>query len=342
MSEEETKFEDDISNLVNDIFEREEEEGKKQLEKVIRINLLGNVNTGKSTTINALIGKDKLHTHVNPGETVSVTEVPHPENNNVLFVDTPGLKDMDEKNSAKALKKLKSADVVLYFLNAEGVSLGNEELNTLNKISRRNKNIIVVLNKIDGIEQNDISLLKRYVEKTIEDRYKVIPISAITGENVEELNAIILEYLSKEGKDILFAKSMKTKSASAYKWIYAASISAGAIGALPVPGSDIAPLTTLQVSLIVKLSLLYDKPITKDATTKIVVSTIAGGLGQTVFRQGVKFFPGIGMIIGASVAGTVTFGLGQAVKYALENDIEITPDQLKEITDSFSTKTKEN
>src|SRR5690625_6574664 len=78
---------------------------------------------------------------------------------------------------------------------------------------------------------------------------------------------------------------MKTKSASAYKWIYAASISAGAIGALPVPGSDIAPLTTLQVSLIVKLSLLYDKPITKDATTKIVVSTIAGGLGQTVFRQ---------------------------------------------------------
>src|SRR5699024_4082775 len=163
-----------------------------------------------------------------------------------------------------------SADVVLYFLNAEGVSLGNEELNTLNKISRRNKNIIVVLNKIDGIEQNDISLLKRYVEKTIEDRYKVIPISAITRENVEEL-------------------SMKTKSASAYKWIYAASISAGAIGALPVPGSDIAPLTTLQVSLIVKLSLLYDKPITKDATTKIVVSIIAGGLGQTVFRQRVKF-----------------------------------------------------
>src|SRR5690625_7904825 len=103
---------------------------------------------------------------------------------------------MDEKNSAKALKKLKSADVVLYFLNAEGVSLGNEELNILNKISRRNKNIIVVLNKIDGIEQNDISLLKLYIEKTIEDRYKVILISAIIEENVEELNVIILDSLS--------------------------------------------------------------------------------------------------------------------------------------------------
>src|SRR5699024_12503182 len=100
--------------------------------------------------------------------------------------------------------------------------------------------------------------------------------------------------------------------------------------------------TTLQVSLIVKLSLLYDKPITKDATTKIVVSTIAGGLGQTVFRQGVKFFPGSGMIIGASVAGTVTFGLGQAEKYALEYDIEIAPAQLKEINDASSINTIEH
>src|SRR5690625_7651927 len=120
---------------------------------------------------------------------------------------------------------------------------------------------------------------------------------------------------------------MKTKSASAYKWIYAASISAGAIGALPVPGSDIAPLTTLQVSLIVKLSLLYAKPITKDATTKIVVSTIAGGLGQKVFTKGDKFFPGIDMIIGAGVAGTVTLGLGKAGKSELENDLEKTPEQ---------------
>lgn len=105
-----------------------------------------------------------------------------------------------------------------------------------------------------------------------------------------------------------------------------------------MPGSDIVPLTTLQVSLIVKLSMLYDKPISKDATMKVVVSKIAGGLGQNVFRQGVKFFPGIGSIIGAGVAGVITFGLGQTVKYALENNIEITPDHLKDIADIFSNK----
>lgn len=339
MSENEVnQFEDDISNLVDEIFEKEEEKGKKQLEKIIRINLIGNVNTGKSTAINTIVGKEKTSTHATPGETVKIIEIKHPDNNNITFVDTPGLNDINKKNSIKAIKDLKNADIVLYFLNAEGVVLGESELDTLNKISKRNENVIVILNKIDGIEKNEVNSLKRYVEKTIEERFKVVPISAMIGENIDELNEIILEYLSEEGKDILFAKSLKVKSAWAYKWIWGASLSASAIGALPVPGSDIVPLTTLQVSLIVKLSMLYDKPISKDATMKVVVSKIAGGLGQNVFRQGVKFFPGIGSIIGAGVAGVITFGLGQTVKYALENNIEITPDHLKDIADIFSNK----
>lgn len=332
------KFEDDIANVVDEIFEKEEEKGNKQLEEIIRITLIGNVNTGKSTTINAIVGEDVSDTYATPGETVNIIEVSHPDNNNIIFVDTPGLNDINKKNSMKALKDLKNADIVLYFLNAEGVVLGKNELDTLNKISKRNENVIVILNKIDGIEKNDVRSLKRYVEKTIEERFKVIPISATTGENIDKLNEEILDFLSEEGKDVLFAKSLKTKSVSAYKWISGASISASAIGALPVPGSDIVPLTTLQVSLIVKLSLLYDKPISKDATMKVVVSTIAGGLGQNVFRQGVKFFPGFGSIIGAGVAGVITFGLGQTVKYALENNIEITPDHLKDIASLFSNK----
>ena len=332
------KFENDIENFVDEIFEKEKEKRKQQLEEIIRINFIGNVNTGKSTTINAIIGEEVSDTHAIPGETVKLIDFKHPDHNNIIFVDTPGLNDISKKNSMKALNDLKNADVVLYFLNVEGVVLGKKELDDLNKINKRNKNVIVVLNKIDGMENNKVNSLKRYVEKTIEERFQVIPISATTGENIEKLNEVILDYLSEEGKDILFAKSLKEKSASAYKWITGASISASAIGALPVPGSDIVPLTTLQVSLIVKLSMLYDKPISKDATIKVVVSTIAGGLGQNVFRQGVKFFPGFGSIIGAGIAGVITFGLGQTVKYALENNIEITPDDLKDIAILFSNK----
>ena len=332
------QFENDIENLIDDIFDKEKEKGKQQLEKKIRIYFIGNVNTGKSTAINAMVDKEVSDTHAAPGETVKITEIMHPDNDNIIFVDTPGLNDINKKNSLKTLKDFKNADVVLYFLNAEGVVLGKKELDDLNKINKRNKNVIVVLNKIDGMEKSEVKSLKRYVEKTIEERFQVIPISATTGENIDKLNEVILEYLSEEGKDILFAKGLKEKSVSAHRWITAASVSASAIGALPVRESDIVPLTTLQVSLIIKLSILYDKPISKDATIKVVVSTIAGGLGQNIFRQGVKFFPGFGSIIGAGVAGVITFGLGQTVKYALENNIEITPNDLEDIANIFSNK----
>ncbi len=339
MSEKEAvQFEEDIANVVDEIFEKEEANGRKQLKEIIRITLIGNVNTGKSSTINAIVGEDVLAAHATPGETVNVNEVTHPEHQNIVFVDTPGLNDINKKNSVKALKDLDKADVLLYFLNAEGVVLGKHELDTLNHIHKKNKNVIVILNKIDGLEKNDINELKRYVEKTIEERFKVVPISAKTGENIDKLNGVILDFLSEEGKDILFAKGLKKKSASAYKWISGATVSAGAIGALPLPGQDIVPLTTLQVGLIVKLSMLYDKPISKDKTMKVVVATIAGGLGQNAFRQGVKFFPGFGSLIGAGVAGVITFGLGQTVKYALENNMEITPEHLKDIASILSKK----
>lgn len=332
------KFEEDIAKLVNKIYEKEESKGKKQLEETIRITLIGNINTGKSTAINAIVGEEVLYTHSTPGETVTITEVPHPEDSNIIFVDTPGLNDIVKKRSIRAIKDVKNADVVLYFLNAEGVVLGENELDSLHKISKGNENVIVVLNKIDGIEKEDVATIKRYIERTIEERFEVIPISAKTGENVEHLNELILEFLSEKGKDILFAKNSKIKALSAHKWITGASVSAGAIGALPVPGSDIVPLTTLQVGLIVRLSLLYDKPIDKNSAMKVIVATIAGGLGQNVFRQGVKLFPGFGSIIGAGVASVITLGLGQSVKYALENDIDITPENLEDIVNIISKK----
>lgn len=327
------QFESDIAKAVDKIFDKEKRKGEKQLEKNIRISLIGNVNTGKSSTINALVGEDVLDTYALPGETVNIIEVPHPDDRKIVFVDTPGLNDINARRSRKALRDVKNADVVLYFLNAEGVVLGKNELDSLDKISKGNKNVIVVLNKIDGIEADDVSAIKRHVERTIEERFKVIPISAKTGENIDKLNGVILDFLSERGKDILFARNSKVKSVSAHKWISGAAISASAIGALPLPGADIVPLTTLQVALIVKLSLLYDKPIIKSEATAIIVATIAGGLGQNVFRQGVKFFPGLGSVIGASVAGVITFALGQAVKYAFENDIDITPDNLKNVMD---------
>ncbi|WP_347177863.1 DUF697 domain-containing protein [Sporosarcina thermotolerans] len=94
------------------------------------------------------------------------------------------------------------------------------------------------------------------------------------------------------------AANMADKSAIANRWILGAGASAAAIGAVPIPGSDFVPLTALQVSLMLKLSTLYGKPITKDKAKELIIATIVGNIGKTIFRQIVKVVPGAGMVAG--------------------------------------------
>lgn len=131
------------------------------------------------------------------------------------------------------------------------------------------------------------------------------------------------------------AANMANKSAIADRWILGAGASAATIGAVPIPGSDFVPLTALQVSLMLKLSTLYGKPITKDRAKELIIATIVGNIGKTVFRQIVKVVPGAGMVAGASVAGAMTIALGHAIKYAHEKNIDLSPKTLKPIYQMF-------
>lgn len=136
------------------------------------------------------------------------------------------------------------------------------------------------------------------------------------------------------------ARNMADKSSIANKWILAAGGSAAAIGASPIPGSDFVPLTALQVGLMLRLSTLYDKPISKDNAKELIIATVVGNVGKTIFRQIVKLVPGAGMVAGASVAGAMTIALGHAVKYAHENDINLNAKSLKPIYEMFLKKGK--
>ncbi len=133
---------------------------------------------------------------------------------------------------------------------------------------------------------------------------------------------------------------MKAKSSTANKWIIAASGSATAVGAAPLPGSDFIPLTGIQVGLMVKLAALYEKPLSKERARELTIATITGNIGKTLFRQVVKFIPGAGSVAGGSIAGGMTLALGYAIKYAYENNIELDANSLKSLYDYFRKKDK--
>ena len=64
--------------------------------------------------------------------------------------------------------------------------------------------------------------------------------------------------------------NIANKSSIANKWILGASGSAAAIGAAPIPGADFVPLAGIQVGLMLRLSTLYEKPLSKDNAKELI------------------------------------------------------------------------
>ena len=318
------------------IFENKSEEINSQLSKEIIITMVGDVNAGKSSTINKLMKEDLASVGAKPGETIEIQEIRYKEN--IIFADTPGLDDVHKENSEVTKKYYKKSDVILFFLNAAGTVLSDNELKNLREIEKLNQDIILVLNKIDAAD--DIPGIVKYIQDHTNYLYPVVPISSRTGENIGMLQNKLLDILEKKSKDILMASNMSDKSSIANRWIVAAGASSAVIGASPIPGSDFIPLTGIQVGLMVKLSTLYDKPISKDSAKELIIATIIGNIGKTIFRQVTKFVPGVGSVVGASIAGATTVSLGYAVKYAHEHDLELNADVLKSLYDMFLKKEK--
>lgn len=332
------KFEDEVMQTMNRMFEDEMKKVNDTLEQDLLISLIGEVNAGKSSTVNKIIGEDIASTNPMPGETVSVDPYNMHGLENIKFMDTPGLNDPNDENPKKTLEFVQKSDVVLFFLNAAGTVFSDSEKEKFIAIEKNNKDILIVLNKIDAAE--NIPSLIQFVKSHTNNKYKVIPISSKTGENLEDLKREILVILEKKGKDLLFAKSMKEKSAAATRWIVGAGVSAGIIGASPIPGSDVVPLTSLQVGLIIKLSKLYDQPLTKKAARDMIVITATQTVGHTIYRQALKFIPGAGSVIGGTVATAMTVALGYGVKYAYENNIAIDYDFIGDLFEKYKMKAK--
>ncbi|PAE28982.1 GTP-binding protein [Paenibacillus sp. 7884-2] len=319
-------------------YKQETDRINAQLDKEILFAMIGDVNTGKSSTINQIIGEEVALVGAKPGETTGIDRYIYRDK--IIFADTPGLDDINRHNSEETMKFYKNADVILFFLNAAGTVFSEGEKRSFDMISKENKNILFVLNKIDAAD--DIPSLIQYVKQHTKNKYNVVPISSRTGENIDKLRNEIMAILKKKHKEIQFARLVKEKSSTANRWIVAASGSATAVGAAPIPGSDFIPLTGIQVALLVKLATLYEKPLSKERAKELTIATITGNIGKTLFRQVIKFIPGAGSVAGGSIAGGMTLALGYAVKYAYENDIELDANSLKSFYEYFRKKDKIN
>ena len=156
---------------------------------------------------------------------------------------------------------------------------------------------------------------------------KVVPISAYDKRGIDVLHQRIMEILKSEGKELLYLKVSKSqfKDEGVDKWITGVTISAAGVGAIPIPGVDIIPLTTLQVGLAMKIAFIYERKVTKEDVLQLVGATVTGSIGRQIYRWGIQGLKaagwlggplgeGVVMAVAAGVAASVTYGFGHACK----------------------------
>ncbi len=162
------------------------------------ISIIGRPNVGKSTFLNRVIGQkiaimsDKPQTTRNKVQGVLTTD-----DAQLIFIDTPGIHKPKHKLGDFMMKvaqnTLKEVDLVLFMVNAEeGFGRGEEFI--LEKFQTVKTPIFLVINKIDQIHPDQLlPIIESYKEKYLFK--EVFPISALEGNNVQQLLEKIKTYL---------------------------------------------------------------------------------------------------------------------------------------------------
>ncbi len=89
------------------------------------------------------------------------------------------------------------------------------------------------------------------------------------------------------------------------------SAMASAAAAQPIPAiPDSALIMPVQVAMLMRLTTLHGRQLTADLATRLLGPLAARVAGRYAFEQLSKFIPGVGSVVGAAVAGGMTYALG--------------------------------
>lgn len=148
--------EDEKSALRKELSELESMAQKLE-EGRIEIVLFGEIDTGKSALINALVGQAVAEVDVRGGWTKEVWSVPWTGcgycvpglgHSQVVLLDTPGINEVDgATRTAMAEDAAARADLILFVTDSD---LNQIEFAALEELSRSHKPMLLVFNKIDN------------------------------------------------------------------------------------------------------------------------------------------------------------------------------------------------
>ncbi len=211
-------FKDMISNQLYSSLERFKVISENE-SNPLKIVIVGEVKSGKSSLINALV-KSKVSEVDVLESTSNIIEVIHGKEEyiqkdeqvvkvsidkeylkKINIVDTPGLRSITIDNEKTTLNYIKNADLILFVIDA--THIGQEDIiDALDIISEYNKEIIGVINKCDLLQEN-----KENVLEFVKDEYGIYIEQFFMISSYLEYQDIISKNSIAKGNDLIISEN---------------------------------------------------------------------------------------------------------------------------------------
>jgi GTP-binding protein Era len=163
------------------------------------VSILGRPNAGKSTLLNALVGQKVSIVADKPQTTrTAIQGVMTTPEAQVIFIDTPGIHRSTSAINRRMMEavrgSLQERDLLIFTVDATK-SFTEEDEMALSTLRHGAPPVIAAFNKIDALEskQQLLPLLEEYRKRF--DFAEYLPLSAVTGEGLEELRSQVLHRL---------------------------------------------------------------------------------------------------------------------------------------------------
>ncbi|MDH3514627.1 MAG: GTPase Era [Gammaproteobacteria bacterium] len=166
------------------------------------VTLAGRPNVGKSTLVNRLIGHKISITSTRAQTTRHrLLGIKTTEHAQIVYVDTPGLHTdnkgvMNRQMNRVAAASLQGVDCIVLLIAANGWT--REDEYPLKLVLQQDIPVILVINKLDQLKDRARLLPLIEFSSRKGDFAEIVPVSARTGANTDELENAILKHLPQQ------------------------------------------------------------------------------------------------------------------------------------------------